>query len=809
MSSAALAVSNPRKFVASTYQAAFFDWIAYGAGNAILKAVAGSGKSTSIVRALEGIPETATVLILAFNAPITKEMREKIAAFGSDIGRAFRNVEASTFHSRGYRALLRRWGKDAKPEIDGGKVRKILKDRLSEAEVDMYGDFVCKLVGFAKGVGVGIPSLIPDANDFSIWRAIIATQEMWLDDENATEERAINIAIKALKASNWKAESEKWIDFDDQLYLPLLWNLRLFAHDWVLVDEAQDTNPVRRLFARRCLKSNGRFVAVGDPRQAIYGFCHPPGELVMTPRGFTPIERLKKGDTIITSDVSGEINGWTGNRKILETHKFYHTGVLLTVKAGGRKTTFTPHHKIPVRLDDSVEYYTYMMRRGGVYRVGYCKAATSTGGFMLQHRRRMEKADCAWILSAHKSKAEARLAEAHLLKRVKGTTLHNFDDTVVSNLPTDEREALKILAEHGRMADFPIVTSDGKQPRVAKNGAFITEACNLMNGMKAVFYSDEQIDLRKRGRGQQRFVWTPINITSKNYSGFVYGITVPPSPKYVHGNYKAKSVSLYFAGDGVLVHNTGASHDAMDLIAREFNTVELPLTVSYRCPKAVSRLAQTIVPYFEVAPGAIEGEVFDLPAKPPKGKPGAFDSLDCRDMVLCRQTAPLIALAFAFIAEGRGCFVLGKDIGAGLSNLVKKLRPKGVPNLIERLEAYYDKEAAKFAIKGEDAKAEALADRIACVKTVIDSLPEGRTVPDVLAKIESLFADGTGNGLLTLSTMHKAKGREARRVAIYRPELCPSKAAKSIEAYEQEMNLLYVAQTRAMETLIFAEGEYR
>lgn len=527
MSPATLAIRAPRAFIASQYQKAFFDWVATGSGNAILKAVAGSGKSTSIVRALTGIPIAQTVLILAFNTPIAKEMRDKIAALEAELGEPgrFRSVEAATFHSRGFRALTRRFGAGGpKIEVDGGKVRKILKDRLSAGEVEMYGDFVCKLVGFAKGLGVGIPGLATD--DISTWRDMIATQELWLDDEMATEERAIDIARKALAASNRKAETDRWIDFDDQLYLPLLWSLRLFQHDWVLVDEAQDTNPVRREFARKCLKPSGRFVAVGDPRQAIYAF-------------------------------------------------------------------------------------------------------------------------------------------------------------------------------------------------------------------------------------------------------------------------------------------TGASANAMDLIAQEFKTTELPLTVSYRCPKVAVDLVKTIVPYFEVADGAPLGKVQYLPAKGTKTTQGAFDGLGAHDMVLCRQTAPLISLAFALIAEGRGVFVVGKDIGAGLTALIKRLRPHGVPNLIERLDGWLAKEEADAKKTDKPAKFEAAADRVACVKTVIDSLPDNRTVPDVLAKIESLFADGTGAGLLPLSTIHKAKGREANIVAVYRPDLSPSKAAKSPEAFEQEMNLCYVRDTRFKVEMRFADGDYR
>jgi len=519
--SAALAVRAPRAFAASKLQQAFFDWIAKGRGNAILKAVAGSGKSTSIVRALPYIPVSETVLILAFNTPIAKEMRAKVSQLAEELGDVsrFRNVEAATFHARGFKALCAKFGRDVKVEVDGGKVRKILKDRLSEDEYEMYGDFVAKLVGYGKGIGVGIPGLAADVPE--VWFEIIAGQDMWLDDEKATEGRAVEIARKALAASNRKAETERWIDFDDQLYLPLLWNLRLFPYSWVFVDEAQDTNPVRREFARKVLRRDGRLVAVGDPRQAIYAF-------------------------------------------------------------------------------------------------------------------------------------------------------------------------------------------------------------------------------------------------------------------------------------------TGASADAMDVIAREFKTVELPLTTSYRCPKAVGELARMIVPYFDVFPGAIEGEVVTLPLK------DALPRLDASSAILCRKTAPLISLAFKLIAEGRGCFVLGKDIGAGLSALVKKLRPKGVESLLERMDAYAAKEWEINAKKGDVAKTEALQDRIDCIKTVIESIPvPNRTVPAVLAKIDELFADGTGEGVLTLCTMHKAKGREWHTVAIYGPEMVPLKSAKSEAAFEQECNLLYVAQTRAMETLILIPGEDR
>ncbi|MEY9138574.1 superfamily I DNA/RNA helicase [Bradyrhizobium diazoefficiens] len=56
---------------------------------------------------------------------------------------------------------------------------------------------------------------------------------------------------------------------------------------------------------------------------------------------------------------------------------------------------------------------------------------------------------------------------------------------------------------------------------------------------------------------------------------------------------------------------------------------------------------------------------------------------------------------------------------------------------------------------------------------------------------------------LTLSTIHKSKGREWQRVFwLDRLNTCPSKYAKLEWELEQEMNLCYVAATRSMGELV-------
>src|SRR6266568_3787870 len=80
-----LALLAPRKrgrpmFVASSYQSAIFDYIQYETGHLVVEAVAGSGKSTTLVEAAKLLPSTSRALFAAFNNHIAKELGEKLQA---------------------------------------------------------------------------------------------------------------------------------------------------------------------------------------------------------------------------------------------------------------------------------------------------------------------------------------------------------------------------------------------------------------------------------------------------------------------------------------------------------------------------------------------------------------------------------------------------------------------------------------------------------------------------------------------------------------------------------------------------------
>lgn len=244
----------------------------------------------------------------------------------------------------------------------------------------------------------------------------------------------------------------------------------------------------------------------------------------------------------------------------------------------------------------------------------------------------------------------------------------------------------------------------------------------------------------------------------------------------------------------------GADADSWGQIKAKTGARTLPLSVCYRCPKAVIDLAQTIVPGIEAAAGATYGIVETIKAE-------TFRELVTnRDMILCRVNAPLISTAFKLIAEGKPAKVRGRDIGAQLVKLidaVENLEGFEFQYFLKFSEDYRDKHARVLAQhKDNESKLASLHDRVDSIQAVyLNVITEGgRTVGDLRAKIESLFSDQE-NGHILLSSIHKAKGLEADRVFILRPDKLPHPMAKSDAARAQEQNLRYVAYTRAQREL--------
>jgi DNA helicase-2/ATP-dependent DNA helicase PcrA len=235
----------------------------------------------------------------------------------------------------------------------------------------------------------------------------------------------------------------------------------------------------------------------------------------------------------------------------------------------------------------------------------------------------------------------------------------------------------------------------------------------------------------------------------------------------------------------------GADSSAVDNVVKRLDATVLPLSVCYRCCKAVIQTAKEVVPEIEWAPDAEDGMVSDATVQ--EMKQGARAG----DFILSRSNAPLISLCMYFIREGRPANIQGRDVGASLAAFVKKSKAKNVEALCDYVEDWRDKECARLAAKHRDTQA--VEDRAECIL----ALSEGAaSVADVIERIESMFADKDDLSRITLSTTHKAKGLERDRVWILASTYRRRPGA-------EEENLYYVAVTRARKELFLVEGKIK
>jgi superfamily I DNA and RNA helicase len=232
----------------------------------------------------------------------------------------------------------------------------------------------------------------------------------------------------------------------------------------------------------------------------------------------------------------------------------------------------------------------------------------------------------------------------------------------------------------------------------------------------------------------------------------------------------------------------------MDRLKAELSCVEMPLSITYRCPLKVVELAQRYEPALEAAPNAAEGIVRD-------GGDALNATYEPDDLVICRFTAPVMKLAYSLLSRGVRVRVIGRDLAEGLKSLVYRLKPATTKDLFIKLGAWETAQVeALVASDASDDKIEAVRDRVETLRTVA---ADASSVEQVLERIEALFADKTN--AVVLSTVHRAKGLEANRVFIIDHER--RAFARTAEQHQQENNLAYVALTRTKSALYFITSE--
>jgi hypothetical protein len=255
----------------------------------------------------------------------------------------------------------------------------------------------------------------------------------------------------------------------------------------------------------------------------------------------------------------------------------------------------------------------------------------------------------------------------------------------------------------------------------------------------------------------------------------------------------------------------GADSSSMERLRDLRETwIDLPLSLTFRCPKAVVARQQDHAPGFTAYETNEEGEIHNFGSK--EWRIDEIEKIaDGRQIaILCRNNAPLLACALRIIKSGRGCTIMGREIGKALVNLSKKIVPNDeAPTdvCIELVNNWAAREINLALANGKDAHVAIIQDKRECLIAVLESSLCSKA--SSLRHLLGVMFD-TGNLRITLATGHKAKGLEWPVVLHLDPWRVPSKYAVAARdngnpvPYEQDLNLKYVIETRSKSVLIFA-----
>ncbi|HEY9804820.1 MAG TPA: UvrD-helicase domain-containing protein [Leptolyngbyaceae cyanobacterium] len=263
-------------FIPSRYQLGIIDWVVSVQGNGCCNAVAGSGKSTTLLMVAKALWESGF-----------KPHEIKICVFGKDnsthlikkFGPLWKS-SISTLHSAAF-SLVRR-------ELNVQHSEDIVISKQKYQRIAQSLNLIPK-----RGLKIGrlwAEGIITNDDDFlklidlvrlshqqptaEVVMAIASHHE--IDSVREPQLVAQWIAC-CLQIGEEFAITDKKLDFTDQIWLAVKWRLHdrpwFKPYKFLLVDECQDLNPLQLAFILMLIGDIGRLLGVGDPQQSIFGYA--------------------------------------------------------------------------------------------------------------------------------------------------------------------------------------------------------------------------------------------------------------------------------------------------------------------------------------------------------------------------------------------------------------------------------------------------------------------------------------------------------------------------------------------------------
>lgn len=763
----------------SPEQQAIFNWFessgdqlpddplsAIGGGHLSVDAVAGSGKTTTLIEGVTRAPEQ-NPLVCAFNKRIADELNTRLQRT---------LATAKTLHGLGYGLIRRHW-KGMPVAQDDDRCDQITRAVVAQDTPTPIRRLVSKLHTKAR-------EMCPLDWDEDVLTELALRFDCEPDEgwKQYDLQYVVHRAGEALAHATTTAPTRAvGIDYADMVFLPLAWDLTSREYDLTVVDERQDMTAAQLELAMRV--SSGRICLVGDRHQ-----CQPAGTKVRTVHGDVPIEHIEAGDSIASWDRHS--SHLIQSAKVNAVASRDYAGELYSVGAGSESARCTPNHKWVVRWADkpTTVWMLYLMQKGTSFRVGQCQMFRQTSDGVqlgLQVRVSQERADAAWILGLYGSHRDALTAERivsaqfglpELCFEATNHTIFSPEmiDTVWATLGDLTINAKRCLAAFERMIEYPFYQRTAR--RLGRQTLFEIEAVNLLDGLMSI-----PVPVDKR-----RIAWHPITVSKAPFVGRVYSLDVARHHKYV--------------SDGLVTCNSiygfrGADIDGYDRLRQMLQARELPLSTTYRCATSIVERAQRLVPHIQAVAGAPEGTV----------SPVEYDQMLREvapgDFILSRLNAPLVGITLALLRTGTRARMAGRDIGAGINTLItKRLKVfPGMPltELCDRLDRWERQQVQKYAERGLLQMVDQTHDQAGMIRALAE---DADTTKALLDKIWWLFSDVANEDQIVCSSIHKAKGLEATTVWGLQESLYRRGDS------QEERNLDYVMTTRAKTHLKMVEG---
>jgi superfamily I DNA/RNA helicase len=265
----------------------------------------------------------------------------------------------------------------------------------------------------------------------------------------------------------------------------------------------------------------------------------------------------------------------------------------------------------------------------------------------------------------------------------------------------------------------------------------------------------------------------------------------------------AKSGRIIAVGDRHQAINAfrGADMDSIPnlqglLQQTERGLTRYPLTITFRCPRSHVELANQLVADLMAHESAPEGEILwdrDLGEMIAECVPG--------DLVICPTNAPVVKGCLRLIANRRPAYVRGRKVGEQLVGILKGIGAcKTVAECARGVENWRARELNRLSqLDGVEDVMESVNDRAEGLQAVLESCASPADAEPV---IDRLFSDERQGNSVTFSTVHRAKGDEAKTVWFIN---APMREPKREWEARQQRNLRYVALTRSKHSLRFVK----